>query len=452
MGLPLRDLFVTVVVFGSLPFILRRPEIGILVWAWLGYMNPHKLSWEFAHDFPYAQIVALTTMFALLLSKEPKKIPWTAETILLVIFIFWMFLTTLFAMYPDVAWEQWNKVWKIQLMTFVSMMIMTNRWRIQTWVWVIALSLGFYGFKGGIFTVLTGGAYAVYGPEGTFIGGNNEIGLALIMTIPLLRYCQLTTEKFWAKRLLLIGMILCLIAVVGTQSRGAFLGVAAMSLFLVKNSRKKWALLLLMLVVLPAIYAFMPESWHARMGTIKTYEQDSSAMGRINAWWMAYYLAKDRFLGGGFECFQRPSFAMYAPDPGGVHDAHSIYFEVLGEQGFVGLALFLAIGYSAWRSCKWVMQQTKARGDLRWIFDLASMLQVSLVGYFAAGAFLGLAYFDLYYNLLALIVLAKVIAGKALQEQPTAQAVPVKPVPVYGVGARFSDSRSIGPTSSRGRP
>lgn len=452
MGLPLRDLFVTVVVFGSLPFILRRPEIGILVWAWLGYMNPHKLSWEFAHDFPYAQIVALTTMFALLLSKEPKKIPWTAETILLVIFIFWMFLTTLFAMYPDVAWEQWNKVWKIQLMTFVSMMIMTNRWRIQTWVWVIALSLGFYGFKGGIFTVLTGGAYAVYGPEGTFIGGNNEIGLALIMTIPLLRYCQLTTEKFWAKRLLLIGMILCLIAVVGTQSRGAFLGVAAMSLFLVKNSRKKWALLLLMLVVLPAIYAFMPESWHARMGTIKTYEQDSSAMGRINAWWMAYYLAKDRFLGGGFECFQRPSFAMYAPDPGGVHDAHSIYFEVLGEQGFVGLALFLAIGYSAWRSCKWVMQQTKARGDLRWIFDLASMLQVSLVGYFAAGAFLGLAYFDLYYNLLALIVLAKVIAGKALQEQPTAQAAPVKPVPVYGVSARFSDSRSIGPTSSRGRP
>ncbi|MFN3920679.1 MAG: DUF5935 domain-containing protein, partial [Methylohalobius sp.] len=149
--MPLRDLFVTVVVFGSLPFILRQPEIGILVWAWLGYMNPHKLSWEFAHDFPYAQIVALTTMFALLLSKEPKKIPWTAETILLVLFIFWMFVTTWFAMYPELAWEQWNKVWKIQLMTFVSMMIMTTKWRIQMWVWVIALSLGFYGFKGGVF-------------------------------------------------------------------------------------------------------------------------------------------------------------------------------------------------------------------------------------------------------------------------------------------------------------
>ncbi len=418
MGLPLRDVFVTLVVFASLPFILKRPEIGILMWAWLGYLNPHKLSWEFAHDFPYAQIVALTTMFALLLSKEPKKIPWTAETILLLVFTLWMFVTTLFSLFPDLAWEQWDKVWKIQLMTFVSMMIMTTRWRILAWVWVIALSLGFYGFKGGVFTILTGGAYAVYGPEGTFIGGNNEIGLALIMTIPLLRYCQLNVEKMWVKHLLLMGILLCLIAVVGTQSRGAFLGVAAMSLFLIRNSRHTWTLLLFLLIALPLIYVFMPEPWHERMASIKNFEQDASAMGRINSWWMAFYLAKDQFFGGGFECFKAPTFAMYAPIPGDVHDAHSIYFEVLGEHGFIGLALFLAIGYSAWRSCRWIMRKTKKREDLKWIYDLASMLQVSLVGYAASGAFLGLAYFDLYYNLIALIVLAKVIARKELLEQP----------------------------------
>ncbi len=417
MGFPLRDIFVTAVVFLSLPFILRQPDIGILMWSWLGYMNPHKLSWQFAHDFPYAQIVALTTMFALLVSKEEKKIPWTGETILLIIFNLWMVVTTIFALFPELAWEQWNKVWKIQLMTFVSMMIMTTRWRIQAWVWVIALSLGFYGFKGGVFTLMTGGAYAVYGPTGTFIGGNNEIGLALIMIIPLLRYCQLTTDNAWIRRLLLLGMILCLIAVVGTQSRGAFLGVAAMSLYLLRNSRRKWTLLLFMLITLPAIYTFMPESWHERMSTIQTYHEDASAMGRINAWRMAYNLARDRHLGGGFECFLAPTFAMYAPDPTAVHDAHSIYFEVLGEHGFVGLVLFLAIGYLAWRSCRWIMRHTRDREDLKWIYDLAAMLQVSLIGYAASGAFLGLAYFDLYYNLIALIVLAKVIARKALGEE-----------------------------------
>ncbi len=299
MGFALRDIFVTLAVFISLPFILRRPEIGILMWAWLGYMNPHKLSWGFAHDFPFAQLVALTTMVALVISREPKKIPWTREIIILLLFTFWMFLTTTTSMYPDLAWYQWDKVWKIILMTFVSMMIMTDKWRIQAWVWAIALSLGFYGFKGGVFTMLTGGAYAVYGPEGTFIGGNNEIGLALIMVIPLLRYCQLISEKFWAKRLLMVGMVLCLIAVVGTQSRGAFLGVAAMTIFLIRNSRHKWALLLFMFMTLPAIYFFMPDSWHQRMSTIQTYEEDKSAMGRINAWMMAVNLAKDRFLGGG---------------------------------------------------------------------------------------------------------------------------------------------------------
>ncbi len=433
--MPLRDIFVTVVVFGMLPVILRRPDMGIFLWAWLGYMNPHKLSWQFAHDFPYAQIVALTTMISLLISKEPKKIPWTWETVLMVVFLGWMFITTLFPMYPELAWYQLNKVWKIFLMTFVSMMIMTTRWRIQTWIWVIVLSLGFYGFKGGIFTLTTGGAYAVYGPMGTFIGGNNEIGLALIMTIPLMRYCQLSTDNFWIKRGMLVLIITTLLAIVGTQSRGAFLGMGAMLLFLTMKSRKKFTLLFFLILAVPAIVSFMPDTWSNRMHSIQTYEQDGSAMGRINAWMMAYNLAKDRMLGGGYECFRGPTFAMYAPNPRNVHDAHSIYFEVLGEHGFIGLALFLAIGYSAWRSCNWILRRTKHREDLKWIYDLAAMLQVSLVGYASSGAFLGLAYFDFYYNLIALIVLAKVIAKKALGQEKVKEqkAVRDKPEPSFVV-------------------
>jgi len=191
----MRDIFVTLVVFGTIPYIFKRPYIGILLWGWLGYMNPHKLSWGFAHDFPFAKIVAIVILIALYNSKEPKNMVWTIETKILMVFIILMFITTFNSFYPHLAWRQWDKVWKIQLMTFVTIMLMQDKWRVQAMVWVIALSLGFYGFKGGIFTLMTGGAYAVYGPSGTFIYGNNEIGLALIMTIPLIRYLQLTTEK-----------------------------------------------------------------------------------------------------------------------------------------------------------------------------------------------------------------------------------------------------------------
>ncbi|HYE37946.1 putative O-glycosylation ligase, exosortase A system-associated [Methylocaldum sp.] len=410
--MPLRDVFVTVVVFGLLPKILSRPDIGLLLWCWLSYMNPHKLSWQFAHDFPFALITALAILLGLLIWKEPKKVPWTSIPVILLIFIGWIFLTTLFAIDQEGAWEQWNKVWKIQLMTFVVIMVMTTKWRINAMVSVIALSLGFYGFKGGIFTVLTGGAYAVYGPGGSFIAGNNEIGLALIMTIPLLRYLQLSVEQQRLKQGLGLAILLCVISIVGTQSRGALLGLAAMIFFLIAKSRKKGLLILVLIVSIPTIIAFMPESWHARMSTIKTYEQDDSAMGRINAWTMAFNLAKDRIMGGGFECFRPITFSLYAPNPDDVHDAHSIYFEILGEHGFVGLALFLLLWVSGWRAASAAIRIAKRSDETRWISDLCSMIQVSLIGYATAGAFLGLAYFDLYYNLLAILVLCTAILNR----------------------------------------
>ncbi len=54
-----RDFFVLIVVMGSLPLILSRPFLGVLMWSWLSYLNPHKLSWGFAREFPFARLVAM---------------------------------------------------------------------------------------------------------------------------------------------------------------------------------------------------------------------------------------------------------------------------------------------------------------------------------------------------------------------------------------------------------
>ncbi len=420
----MRDIFVTLVVFGTLPFILKRPHIGILLWGWLGYMNPHKLSWGFAHDFPFAQITAIFILIGLFLSKESKKITWTIELRILALFIIWMFITTVFAGDQKWAWIQWDKVWKIQLMTFVTIIIMQDKWRVQAMIWVIAVSLGFYGFKGGIFTIMTGGSYAVYGPSGTFIYGNNEIGLALIMTIPLIRYLQLSVENGFLRLGLTITMWLSFVAVIGTQSRGALLGVVAMGLVLILKSRKKFLMIMLMIIIVPVLLSFMPDTWHDRMATIETYEQDGSAMGRINAWWMAYNLAKDNMLGKGYAAFNGVNFVLYAPNPRNHHDAHSIYFEVLGEHGFIGLGLFLLLGIATLNSARRIIKETKKDKETVWIADLAAMLQVSLIGYAVSGAFLGLAYFDLYYHLIALIALCKAILIK--HQQKNLQPLPLK--------------------------
>ena len=117
----MRDLFVAAVVFGFLPMAFRKPYVGIYLWSWIGYHNPHRLCFGWALNFPWALIIALVTLVALLFSKEPKRIPWTRETSLLLVFMLWILLTTYFAFYADAAWEHYIKFFKIILMTYVTM-------------------------------------------------------------------------------------------------------------------------------------------------------------------------------------------------------------------------------------------------------------------------------------------------------------------------------------------
>ena len=403
----MRDVALTLVIFGLLPIILIRPYIGILAWMWIGFMNPHRLTWSFAYEMPFAMLVALVTLVGLLMSKEPKKIPWTREAVVMLIFVGWVFITTLNAVYPQYAWVKMNQFWKILLMIYVTMMMMQSKERIELLVWVIALSIGFYGVKGGIFTIVHGGVYHVRGPEGSFIGGDNEMGLALIMTIPLLRYLQLSSGSGWARAGLGVTMLLCAVATVGSQSRGALLGLMTMGMFLWLKSRNKIFTGLLGAVAVALVLMVMPQQWYDRMSTISNYENDASAMGRINAWKMAFNMAKNRPLGGGFDSFHEYTFTLYAPNPEDVHDSHSIYFEVMGDHGFIGFGLFILLGLMTWRTASWLIARARRDREKRWIGDLAAMLQVSLVGFASAGAFLGLAYFDYYYTLIALVVLCK---------------------------------------------
>jgi probable O-glycosylation ligase (exosortase A-associated) len=418
----MRDIAVTLAVLGTLPFILWRPWYGILVWSWLGFMNPHRLAWGFATTLPLAMTVALTTMVALLLSKEKQKFVWTREMVLILIFLAWMVVTTSFSMYPWLAWDQLIKVTKIFLMIFVAAILINSAERLQALVLVIALSLGFYGVKGGIFTVATGGSFQVRGPPGTFIDGNNEIGLALAMTIPLLYYLARHTKQVFLRVGFLLAAGLTALSALGTQSRGALLGLGAMTVFLWLKSRSKFLTLVVIALVAAVVLPMMPETWWARMQTIQTYEQDASAVGRLNAWMMAANLAAHRITGGGFECFQEPTFWLYAPDPTNVHDSHSIYFQILGHQGYIGLVIFLLLIAFTWFSASSVIRATKKEKEKHWLRDLMAMIQVSLIAYLSAGAFLGLGYFDYFYNLVLIVAVAKVLVARNIVSTTTGES------------------------------
>ncbi|NGZ87108.1 putative O-glycosylation ligase, exosortase A system-associated [Duganella aceris] len=408
----MRDLLITFIVFASLPLILKKPVNGALMWIWISVMNPHTQGWGFATTFPFALIIAVTTLFSIATARARKTPPANGITFTLLALVLWMNVTTLFALFPAAAHEQWGKVMKIMLMNLVIMVVVRSREDVHRMIWVLVLSLGFYGIKGGVFTAQNGGNFRVWGPPGTFIGGNNEIALALIVAIPLMRYLQLSSGNRWVWHGMNLTMILSAMAALGSYSRGALLAITAMlALMWLKSGRKLLGAVLLILLAPPALL-FMPERWTERMDSIGAYQDDDSAMGRINAWHMAFNLAKDRFFGGGFEIAEPSAFAMYAPNPDAVHAAHSIYFQALGEHGFVGLALYLLLGGLTWRSAAWIVRHSRDDPQLRWAYDLAKMIQASVIGFAVGGAFLSLLYFDVPYYLMAALVAVRALVAQ----------------------------------------
>jgi probable O-glycosylation ligase (exosortase A-associated) len=410
----MRDILVTLIVLGSLPLILRSPVNGVLMWVWISVMNPHTQGWGFATQFPFAFVIALVTLFSMLFTREPRALPWTPITLALLAFVAWMNCTLPFSLFIDESIEQWAKVMKIMLMTFVGIMLVKSHRDIHRLIWVLAISLGYYGIKGGIFTLRNSGGDRVWGPEGTFIGDNNAIALALIMIIPLMYYLQQNTARRWLRHALTAAMILSSLAALGSYSRGGFLAIAAMFAFMWIKSRKKAAMGGALLFAAPLLLLFMPSQWSSRMDSINDYQLDASAQGRINAWGMAWNLARDRFFGGGFEIYEPSVFAMYAANPTDVHAAHSIYFQVMGEHGFVGLALYLLLGVLTWRSANWIARSTEGNIELRWAGSLATMIQTGMVGFAVGGAFLSLVYFDVPYYLMGAIVTTRLLVEQQL--------------------------------------
>ena len=421
----MRDLIVALVVFGSLTYMLVRPHIGIMVWSWLGIMNPHRMTYGFAYDFPFSMIVGVGTIASFIFSKDTKRFPVTPVTLVLIIWIVWMTVTNIWALNPTDAWPYWLRVVKIQVMIMVTLMVIRDKDKLNMLIWVVTMSLAFYGIKGGIFAIATGGNYMVQGPADSFITGNTEISLVLTMVLPLMRYLQLNTTSKWISLGIILGMLLTALAIIASYSRGALVAVICMGgfLWLKTTGGKKIALALVMLITAVSTLTFIPDKWFEKMATIKTYEQDASAQGRLDSWRFAINLANERpITGGGFQVFTTELFQKYAPRLDKARDAHSIYFQVLGQQGYVGLIIFVVLGVLVWRAASSVIKVCGSNERLRWAKDLAAMIQVSLIGYAVGGAFLGLAYFDVPYLLVAFVVLLKLVVHESLEAETNPSA------------------------------
>lgn len=389
----MRDLLLCTFLFAGLPFAVARPFFGVLVFTWLALMNPHRLTWGLAYDMPWSMMYAVAIFLGFPFMKETQLVDSLRRYWPVVLYILWMGVTTLYAV-SDTAPGRYIEVVKVHVLCVLTLAMLTTRDRIVWFSAVVVGSIAFFGVKGGVFTLIGGGQHLVWGPPSSAITDNNHLAAGLITILPLIFWAMTEVRRPIVKWALLGSQLLVAVSILGSHSRGAMVAGAMMALALTAKSRNKLAVAALVAVMGIVAVAFMPEKFWNRMDTIKTYEEDQSAMGRINTWWTAFNIANSRLTGAGYEYYGSALYQAHAPDPADVHSSHSIYFQALGEHGWIGFCIYSMFLFTFWRSSR---RLAKRRGFSREDGNdstLGSMLYVSLFGFMIAGAFVNIGNWD----------------------------------------------------------
>jgi probable O-glycosylation ligase (exosortase A-associated) len=417
----------------SVPVCFVRPFYGILLWTIVAFLNPQSFVWTASYSFPWAAAVAIPTLAGFLFFCRGWMHRVSSRELFLIVALWvWFTITSvastnapMFMRHAQDTWDRWELVSKILLMTLVIMAVVDSFARLRILVMVIAGCFGFFVLKALPFMILTGGGERLYGPENSMIADNNDLGLALNMTLPLLFFLAQTESRPWVKRLFGLLFVITIPAIFFTYSRGALVGLTVVLLLMFLQLRQRLVLVPVIVIAIAIAMLAAPERWKERMDPTREGAVDSSARSRLNAWTFCWNLVSDfPIAGGGFATFTPELFDRYAPNPKDVHGPHSVYFGVLAEHGFVGLFLYLALAGSCLASTHRLVKLARFHGD-QFVVNYANMFRFSEVGFLTSGVFLGRAYFDYFFAIVACTVILKKVClaewGETLTDEPVHQ-------------------------------
>jgi len=423
----MRDVLVFAIIVGAMPVCLVSPYFGVLMWYWITYFNPHRFTWGFAYKLPVALMIAVPTLIGTLFTRKTMRALLTAEILLLVSLWGWFAITYVHAQdiplfagnMPDAAYEM-SHISKIILMTLVMVLVINSKERFRNVLLVTAGSLGLLALKSSIFGFRTSGESRVLGPPDSFLRENNAYGLALNMALPLLFFLVRDEPRKWLRILMRVFFAACVISILLTYSRGGLTGLAVVIAVVTLRSRHKAVGAFLLAVTVLLVVSFAPPAWMNRMGDFVTGNLDTSADMRLTSWTVAWRLVQDYPMGGSFDAVPNVDvYKRYQPRPL-PNDAlssgpHSIYFQLLGDHGFVGLALFLALIASCFWTLFRVRRLVRNLPSAGWLTNYTWMVEVSILAFMVSGAFLGVVYLDMIYEMIGLVVILKMLCRAELR-------------------------------------
>lgn len=433
----MRDLMFAFLMVLAIPLAIARPVNAYLLWGWTAVVVPTSYFYGFMADARLNLFFGILTITLVLVG----RVPWTTYLPNRVTWLYLLFLmhgTASFLLgYPSNPHNAQYYEFFVKGLLFCLAMpfFVRERMHLHAAILVIVLGFGLHGVLNGLKTLASGGGHNVIGPVGTMIDDRNHLSTALALSLPLIYYLYQHSQSRWIRLGFLGGFALVALAIAGSGSRGGFIALAVVSGWLVVASRQRWRIMMLLGVLGLLFVSFAPDQWTDRLATIENAAEDQSFMGRVIAWKVSSAIAVvNPVFGGGFHAVQAQAvWDQFKTSPGllGFLDlpvptfnakaAHSIYFEVMGDLGFVGLILFLAILVHGVYSRFAIKREiAKLGAGWHWARDMADMLMLAIVAYMVGGAAVSLGYFEVVYMVVMLMEMLRLHVKRAA----AARAIP----------------------------
>lgn len=400
---------------------LRRPYLWVMLYIYIDILAPQRIAWGLIQNISISFLAFLLAFGGYVALDRKEYITFSWRQGLLVMLLAYCFWTTGNAEFAAEAQTKWEWVWKALFFAIFLPFTLTTRARLEAMALTMVLSVGMIVIATGMKVVLGGGGY---GELNYFVDDNSGIyesstlaTVAIALTPLIWWFTRFGTvfKPHWTVIGFAIALIFaCQLIPIGTEARTGLLCIAALAVLMLRYTRRRFMFITgaaaLGIMALP----FLPQSYYDRMATIAEPGGDESASTRVAVWmWTLDYVA-ERPLGGGFDSYRSNSFTYQMPvkeETGNTTSVeykqvtdearafHSSFFEVLGEQGWPGLVIWLALhGLGLWQmeriGARWRAREKAGHvsEEEAWIAPMATSLQLASVVYLVGATFQGIAY------------------------------------------------------------
>ena len=395
---------------------LKRPYFWVLLYIYIDILAPQKIGYGIIQSVPVSLIAFGAAFVGWILFDRKEGARFSLRQGLILALLVWCFITLQFADFPVEAREKWDWVWKAMVFAIFLPFTITTRQRIEALALTVVLAVGMIVISTGMKTVLGGGGY---GSLKFFVKDNSGIyesstlatvAIALIPVIAWFTRFGTIIKPHWTVTVFAVALsFACLLIPIGTEARTGLVCIAALGVFLLRYTEKRLIFIIAAPVLGLMALPFLPQSYYDRMATIAEPGGDESASTRMQVWEWTIDYASDNPLGGGFDSYRSNSFTYTMPvkEQNGnttttqyreVTDEarafHSSFFELLGEQGYPGLIIWLLLhGLGVWQMEK-TYRRWKGKTDESeaWISPLAAALQIASLIYLVGATFQGIGY------------------------------------------------------------